>query len=106
MTVRACLGCKLGHDTLQPCAVARRLHASGRLPQPGDMVSPAPTLMVKIQLPVTKSVAKQVTGNAGKQAAFKLQQIAKGLVRLELWAHPDDHAAIKAFAKQAADNRS
>jgi len=37
-TYRQCLGCKLHHKPSMACSTARRLHASGLLPQPTDEI--------------------------------------------------------------------
>jgi hypothetical protein len=42
---------------------------------------------------------------AQRKAAQRQRQREQGLVKLELWAPPDQHVAIRAFAEQlAAEN--
>lgn len=48
--------------------------------------------------------------NAAKTAAQRVREVrqrraAAGLVRLELWAHPDDHEAIKEAAAKLQRRR-
>ena len=38
-------------------------------------------------------------------AALRQRRAAQGLVRLELYVHPDDQAAVKTLAKLLAQNR-
>ena len=38
-------------------------------------------------------------------AALRQRRAEQGLVRLELYVHPDDHAAVKAMAKALSDQR-
>lgn len=42
---------------------------------------------------------------AERVAALRAAREAKGLKRLELYAHPDDHAAIKEHAAELARKR-
>lgn len=39
-------------------------------------------------------------------AALRQRRAEQGLVRLELYVHPDDHAAVKAVAQALAKQRS
>lgn len=41
-----------------------------------------------------------------RKAAERQRRQDAGLVRLELWAHPDDHAALKALAEKLAKRRA
>jgi len=41
-----------------------------------------------------------------RMAALRQRREAEGLKRLDLWAHPDDHAAIKAAAAEIAAKRA
>lgn len=50
---RKCPACKLHHNPRIVCSVARRLHASGRLPQPSDAVLSA---IVNTTLPTMSDV--------------------------------------------------
>jgi hypothetical protein len=43
---------------------------------------------------------------AQRKAAERLRRQDAGLVRLELWAHPDDHEALKALAAKLARKRA
>ena len=43
---------------------------------------------------------------AARVAALRERRAAKGLTRLELYAHPDDHAPIKAHAARLARKRA
>lgn len=42
---------------------------------------------------------------AARVAALRERRAALGLMRLELYAHPADHAALKALAAQLAKKR-
>ena len=42
---------------------------------------------------------------AARVAALRERRTASGLARLELYAHPDDHAAIKSYAAKLARRR-
>lgn len=42
---------------------------------------------------------------AERMQALRQRREALGLTRLELWAHPDDHAAIKRYAHTRAIKR-
>ena len=41
-----------------------------------------------------------------RMAALRKRRLAAGLTRLELWAHPDDHDAIKALAEKLRNRRN
>jgi hypothetical protein len=43
---------------------------------------------------------------AARVAALRARRAAEGLARLELFAHPDDHAAIKAYAARLQKRRA
>ncbi|MCR4301606.1 MAG: hypothetical protein NUV51_08340 [Sulfuricaulis sp.] len=43
---------------------------------------------------------------AERQRTLRQARTAAGLVRLELWAHPADHAALKAEAAKMARRRA
>jgi hypothetical protein len=43
---------------------------------------------------------------AARVAALRERRTASGLTRLEVYAHPDDHAAIKAHALRLARKRA
>lgn len=43
--------------------------------------------------------------NAERQRALRDTRRAAGLVRLELWLHPDDHARVRAYADRIARER-
>ena len=43
---------------------------------------------------------------AARVAALRERRAALGLTRLELYAHPDDHAAIKALAEKLQRKRA
>lgn len=43
---------------------------------------------------------------AQRVAALRERRAQAGLARLELWAHPEDHAAIKAAAQRLAKRRN
>jgi hypothetical protein len=49
-------------------------------------------------------VAPQAT--AARVAALRKRRTASGLTRLEVYAHPDDHAPIKAHAARLARKRA
>jgi hypothetical protein len=42
---------------------------------------------------------------AERVQALRQRRVDQGLVRLELYAHPDDHAAIKALAERLQRKR-
>lgn len=42
---------------------------------------------------------------AERQRTLRQARTAAGLVRLEIWAHPADHAPIKAFAAKVQRRR-
>lgn len=42
---------------------------------------------------------------AARQAALRQRRAEQGLARIEVWAHQDDHAAIKALVAQLARRR-
>ena len=42
---------------------------------------------------------------AQRVAAMRQRRAEAGLTRLELYVHPDDHAAVKAMAKALSDQR-
>ncbi len=53
------------------------------------------------------SPSKQGKTTAERQAAYAARRRGAGLVRVSnMWAHPDDHAAIKAFAQKLTDKRA
>ena len=43
---------------------------------------------------------------AERKAAERQRRTESGQSRLELWAHPDDHEAIKAYAEKLAKRRA
>jgi len=43
--------------------------------------------------------------DAERQRTLRQNRTAAGLVRLELWAHPADHAQIKAYAAKLQHRR-
>lgn len=43
---------------------------------------------------------------ANRMASLRQRRAAEGLKRLDLYAHPDDHAAIKAAAEKIAAKRA
>lgn len=43
---------------------------------------------------------------AERKAAERQRRTESGQARLELWAHPDDHEAIKAYAAKLAKKRN
>lgn len=45
------------------------------------------------------------TPDAERQRASRQARAAAGLRRLDLWAHPDDHPALRAEAKRLAKLR-
>lgn len=46
-----------------------------------------------------------MTPDKDRQAAARKRKAAAGLVRLELWAHPEDRPAIVAYAERLAKRR-
>ncbi len=51
---------------------------------------------------MTTPARRKQIAEAGTRLKAKRREA--GLARLEIWAHPKDHGAIKAFAKQIAED--
>jgi hypothetical protein len=49
---------------------------------------------------------RQQVATAQRVASLRQRRASQGLVRLELYVHPDDRAAIKAVAQALAQQRS
>lgn len=114
-----CRSCGLEHPGTQQCSVARRLAELAGTAAPatqiktivGDPSEPVLSQKAKKQAitgNVSGNALKQsigVSGNAKRQAALKSRRAGNGLMRVEIWTHPDDMAAIKDYAKGLADKR-
>jgi len=60
------------------------------------------------QASARRRAGREVTAKstAQRQAEKRARRAAEGLARLELFAHPDDHAAIKAYAARLQKRRA
>jgi hypothetical protein len=45
------------------------------------------------------------TASTGRVIALRLRRLMQGLTRLELYVHPEDHEAIKAYAAKLQRKR-
>jgi hypothetical protein len=97
-----CRACKLEHSPLVNCTVARRL-ADYHAKQIG---APALFVMPERVAPNAQKPAKAlhltdkpVTPN-DRAKAFAKRKAEAGLIEVRgIWAHPDNHAKIKEFAR-------
>jgi len=101
-----CRGCGLDHPGTQHCTVARRLAESAGTAAPTPKIKTIvgdPSEMKKA-VTVTKQTKKAtvtVTPTVtvtNRMTALRARKAADGLVALTVWAHPDNHKAIKDFA--------
>lgn len=54
---------------------------------------------------VTVKAKDSVTVTPSRMAELRKRKAAQGLIAITVWAHPDDHQAIKAHAQQLAGAR-
>lgn len=104
---RICSDCK-GKPLAGGAAAHQILDTIRPLPAAPIPIAPVTGNAKPKQLPVTDNAItiKPVTGNADRQAELKRKRIAAGIVRLELWAHIDDHASIKSHAANLSAKRT